>query len=109
MVSTALTDTTHGETSHELRSLANLIAWLQDNLGRLLGYRAARLRLSNLRRPTPEALKPARALMAELARDPEIKVFSLPRAEKMPCPGAVPAWARLAWPVLACPGTGAVP
>ncbi|WP_413207277.1 diguanylate phosphodiesterase [Rhodospirillum sp. A1_3_36] len=81
MDSTTLTDTTGDETSHEVRSLANLIAWLQDNLGRLLGYRAARLRLSKIWRSAPDALNPARTMLAELARDPEIKIFSLPQGD----------------------------
>jgi EAL domain-containing protein (putative c-di-GMP-specific phosphodiesterase class I) len=81
MDSTTLTDTAPGELTHELRSLANLINWLQDNLGRLLGYRAARLRLSQLRKVGGDALNPARATMAQLARDPEIKVFSLPEGD----------------------------
>ncbi|GEO81562.1 EAL domain-containing protein [Pararhodospirillum oryzae] len=64
------------ETPPPAESLAALIAWIQDNLGRLLGSRAARVRVSGLRRPADaEALGLA---LRDLARDPDVRVFALP-------------------------------
>ncbi len=67
----------------DIRALANLISFLQDNWGHLMGYRAVRVRLSRLRKRTPDVLLPARRRLAELAATSEVRVFSLPDSDML--------------------------
>lgn len=63
------------------RGLAALIAWLQDNLDSLMGLRIARLRLSRLHRGDPTIQSRALAVLADLARDPDIHLFPVPEGD----------------------------